>query len=193
MFSRRLATFLLGIWIGGSILIDMLALQGQRVVNRILDNPNADVQAQLSKGGGDAAQILMRHVASEQTRANLNYWESAQLVLALAMGVALVFTDQRKPLAIGLCGVMALLVVIQHYAITPDLSALGRQADFLPEASAFSVRTQIWTRTQTYGVLEALKLVFGGGLASYFFAMESTVRRARGRARRNEESSLTAS
>lgn len=194
MFSRRLATFLLGIWLGGCLLIDLMALQDQRTVNRLLANPSAEARERLVKSEDGSAELLLRHLAKEQTRANLSDWEFAQMVLCLTIVVLLTFTDQRKPLAIGLCASMGLLTIIQHQIFGPDLSFLGRQADFLPEAAAFNVRTQLWARTQGYGFVEALKLLAGGTLASYFFGMESTVRRSRSRARSGgEESPLTAS
>jgi hypothetical protein len=82
---------------------------------------------------------------------------------------------------------MAILTVLQHFFITPDWILLGQQADFLPEAASFSVRSQLWTLTQTYGALEILKLLIGGALASYFFAMESTKRNHRKTHRRDED------
>lgn len=187
MFSRRLATFLLGIWLGGCFLIDLLALQDQRTVNRILSNPSAEAKARLAKSPDGSAEALLRHLANEQTRSNFSDWEPAQLVLCLIAAALLTLTEQRKPLAIGLCLLMGMLTAIQHYVIAPDLHFLGRQADFLAEATAFDVRTQLWTRTQSYGFVEAFKLVVGGALASYFFAMESTVRRSRSRGKSRDE------
>ena len=88
---------------------------------------------------------------------------------------------------------MALLVLIQHFAVTPELSILGRSVDFQSESASFSVRAQAWTLTQIYGVLETIKLVIGGVLASYFFAMESTVKRGKNRRTRMTDQVLGAS
>jgi hypothetical protein len=181
MFSRRIATFLLGMWIGCCALVDVLALQGDRMATRVLAVPNPDVRTILTTTGDAGPSILLHHLANEQTRANVEGWEVGQLVLALTIIVALVFTDQRKGMAIALCGVMGVLTLIQHYGITPGLNMAGRQADFMAEATAFNLRSRIWSLTQMYGAVEALKLILGGLLASYFFAMESTVKRSKSR------------
>ena len=190
MFSRRLATFLLGIWLGCCALVDIMALEGHRVATRILDNPSPEALSMFKMGGDAPASVLLHHLAAEQTRANLQNWEVAQMVLALTILVTLVLTEQRKVLAIVMCAVMGILAVVQHFAVTPDLNILGRNADFLPEAAAFSVRSQMWTLTMMYGGMETLKLVIGGVLTSYFFAMESTVKRGRSRRTRSSDEAL---
>ncbi len=192
MFSRRIATFVLGIWIGCCVLVDIVALEGHRIASKILDNPSPDVKDVLAKSGTAPIGTLLHHAASEQTRAALSTWETAQLVIALLMIVLLVFTDQRKILAIAMSTVMGLLVMVQHFGVTPDLNILGRSADFLTEAASFSVRAQIWTLTQIYGAIETLKLVIGGILASYFFGMESTVKRSKSRRTRTGDEMLSA-
>jgi hypothetical protein len=191
MFSRRLATFVLGIWMGCCALVDFLALEGHRIVTLVLDNPNADIRDILKNAGDAAVGPLMHHAASEQTRALLSAWEGAQLVIALIMLVILILTEQRKILAIVMTAAMALLVLVQHFAVTPELSILGRSVDFLSESASFSVRSQVWTLTQLYGGLETLKLVIGGVLASYFFAMESTVKRSKTRRTRASDDLLS--
>jgi hypothetical protein len=192
MFSRRLATFLLGIWMGCAVWVDFLALEGHRAAARILDVPGTDAAAVITKAG-EAAVVgpLLHHLAAEQIRTNLRNWETAQLVIALLMLVLLVFTDQRRTLAIAMSAAMGLLVLIQHFGVTPDLNILGRSVDFQPESASLTVRAEIWKLTQVYGVLETLKLAIGGVLASYFFAMESTVKRSRNRRTRTTDDALS--
>ena len=174
-------------------LVDFLALEGHRIVTLVLDSPTADVRDILKKAGDAAVGPLLHHAASEQTRALLSAWEDAQLLIGLIMLVILILTDQRKILAIAMTAAMALLVLIQHFAVTPELSILGRSVDFQSESASFSVRAQAWTLTQIYGVLETIKLVIGGVLASYFFAMESTVKRGKNRRTRMTDQVLGAS
>lgn len=193
MFSRRFATFLLGIWMGCCALVDVLALEGHRIATRILDIPIIEAKAALTKAGDAPVGPLLHHLASEQVRATIENWETAQMILFAAMLVLLVFTDQRKILAVILATAMGLFTLIQHFAVTPDLSILGRSLDFLPESAAFTVRAQVWTLTQIYTVLETVKLLTGGVLASYFFAVESTVKRAKTRRTRTDDATLAAS
>jgi hypothetical protein len=193
MFSRRLATFVLGIWMGCCALVDILALEGHQIATQLLDSPSPDVKAILSKSGDSGVGTLLHHAASEQTRQTFDTWEQTQLVLACTMIVMLMFTDQRKILAIAMCAMMALVVGIQHFGITPELNMLGRNTDFLADAASFNLRSQAWTLAQLYGVLETLKLMIGGVLASYFFGMESTIKRSKSRRARTGGEMLGAS
>ena len=183
MFTRRVALFLLGIWVGCCLFVDALALQRNNVANQILDNPTEQARIDINKAGPEGVGRLLRHLAGEQVRSSLNGWEQAQGVLALLMIVMLVFTEHRRPLAIGGCGVMALLAFIQHFMITPEWSYVGRELDFLGDKASFSTATRAWTLTQMYGATEVLKLVAGGVLASYFFAMEAPIKRRKTRSK----------
>lgn len=176
MFSRRVATFLLGIWIGCCLLVDVFALQGRYVAERILENPVADARDVILKAGPGNATLLLRHLSAEQTRGLLDTWEIAQLIVGGAMAVLLVFTDQRKSPAITLLGVMVVIAFFQHFFVMPDWTIVGREADFVPEAAAFPLQSRLWALTQTYGALEIVKLLVGGSLASYFFVMDSSKR-----------------
>jgi len=191
MFSRRLATFLLGVWMGCCIFVDLLALERQRVANRILDIPMAEAKAALTAAGDAPVGPLLHHLANEQVRSTMESWETAQFVLAAAILVLLIFTDQRKLLAIAGTAVMGLIVVIQHFFVTPDLNILGRSVDFATETAAAVVRPDIWSLTQGYGILEMLKLLAGGALASYFFGMESTVKRSKLRRTRSTDDAFS--
>ena len=187
MFTRRVATFLLGVWIGCCLLVDLFALQGNQVADRIVSSQSTEIRELVSKAGAANVTPLLHHLAGERVRALLDTWELTQFVLGFLMIVLLVFTDQRKFIALGLTVAMAILTVIQHFFVTPDWTLVGQQADFLPEAASFSVRAHLWTLTQTYGALEIVKLLLGGGLASYFFAMESVKRTRRKEGRRDED------
>ena len=181
MFTRRVALFLLGIWIGCCLLVDAQALARNRVANRILDNPADLARPDVTKAGADVSARLLRHLAGEQMRDTLNGWELAQGLLAAGIVVLLVLSDQRKPIAMGMCGLMALLVLAQHLMILPELSYTGRTLDFNQQQASFELGSRYLMLTQLYGAAEIVKLLIGGGLASYFFAMESVVKRRKSR------------
>jgi len=98
-----------------------------------------------------------------------------------------VFSEQRKPIAIGMCGAMGIIVFIQHLMILPELAYTGRMLDFNQERTSFELGTRYWTLTQMYGGTEIVKLLVGGALASYFFAMESVVKKRKSRSRNHTE------
>jgi hypothetical protein len=187
MFTRRLATFLLGIWLGCCLLIDLQALQKDRAVAHVVDNPSDQARTRITAATPQIAGQLLRHMAGEQIRSSRSDWELVQGVIAVTMIVLMIFTDQRKPVALALCVLMGALAFIQHFMITPEWNYVGRELDFLDERASFTVASRNWTLTQLYGGTEILKLLLGGVLASYFFAMESTVKRKKSRHRSQDE------
>jgi hypothetical protein len=189
MFSRRVVTFLLGVWIGCCLLMDAVSLRGQGVSARLIENPPPSSKVVFTQAGEQNVAVLLRHQAAEQVRANLTNWEVAQLLIALLMLVLLGFTDQRKLGAIALAALMTVLAAVQHFGVTPEFTFLGRQADF----QAVGAAAQLWTVTQIYAGLEIMKLLVGGVLASYLFNIESVVKRTRTRTRREEESAIASS
>jgi hypothetical protein len=173
MLPRRLAIFLLGAWIGCSILVVVIVLQNPSAAGLLASSPLDAARPLIDRLGASEAQILLKHFANEQSRAYLNNWELAQMVLTLVMLATLVFSGPRLALPVVLTLLMCGLVLFQHFWITPDLLFYGRQADFVRQEASFSLESQLWTLTRMYGAAEAIKLVCGGILTSYFFAAQS--------------------
>jgi len=98
------------------------------------------------------------------------------MVVTLVMLVTLLLSGQRWAVPVLLTLLMCALVIFQHFGITPDLLFYGRQADFVRQEASFSLDTEVWTLTRTYGVVEAIKLICGGIMASYLFVTQSGTR-----------------
>jgi hypothetical protein len=186
MLSRRVATFLLGIWVGCCLFADALALGSSVAASRVLNQPQvAQARAAIDKAG-EAAAGLLRHAVNEHVRVVIDGWEFAQLLLAALTVLLLGVAAQRKPLAVGVCVVMGAIAAVQHFFLTPELNSLGRQLDFPSEEAPLSLATRAWSLRQMYGGAEMVKLVLGGALASYLFVMESVVKRGHGRSRKRD-------
>jgi hypothetical protein len=164
---------------GCCILVDLISLQTGQTGIRFLDGRDVDPTALLERAGKQNLAIGLRHVAREETRGLLTNWELAQIGLAVGIGILLFFSDQKKPLALGLCGGMFVLVLIQKFLITPEWTDAGRRLDLIADNSAPVVANHVATLAKVYTGLEAVKLMIGGSLASYFFAMESKVKHRR--------------
>jgi hypothetical protein len=186
MLSRRVATFLVGAWIGCGILLAIVVLQNARGAEQLMTNPSDPAKVLFIKVGEEDANLLLRYHSAEQNRGYMSTWEVAQIVLGLALAGILTLSSQRRLLPVILSGGMLLLVVFQHFGLTPELAFQGRLSDFLPDESAFSARARIWTLTQVYAGSEAIKLLLGGVLASYLFAANSGTR-VRKRRRSSED------
>jgi hypothetical protein len=177
MYSRRIATFLLGAWIGASVLMAFVEIQNIHSPDLVLANPIAPAARIIEMLGTEQTQLLLRHLAAEQTRDYSYLWEEFQFVLALALGACLFLGTKKRVLPLLLCGVMLALVVFQHIAATPELSYRGRETDFPPGNTALAPMARVWALQQMYAGVEIVKLIAGGVLASYLFAYRTPQRR----------------
>src|SRR5712691_2416586 len=125
MHTRRMATFLLGAWLGCSLLMSFLAVQNLRSPARTLASATPPAAKLAQKLGEEDALLLLRFQASEQNRTYLFYWELVEILLALALGACLFLGTQKRVLPLVLCGTMLLMVVFEHVALTPQMTYRG--------------------------------------------------------------------
>jgi hypothetical protein len=164
-----MATFLLGAWIGCSILMDLLTLENLHAPGMVVATATPPAFTMLSLLSADDANTLLRYEAVEMNRHYAYGWELVELGLALALLGCLILGTQKRTLPLALCGIMLIVVAFQHFAITPELAYRGRDTDFPPGNTAFGPQARLWTMQQIYGGVEALKLLLGGFLTSYLF------------------------
>lgn len=173
MHATRIVTFLLGIWLGCSVMMDLITLQTPNLPDQILSNPHPEAQKIIQASKGDGARLLLDHAAREEVRYYTSNWELIQIPLGFLTLGALYFATERRLLANVLAGLMLVVVLFQYFAITPELTYRGREADF-PPGSLMPVTVEgVKALTQVYVGVEGLKIVIGGLLASVIFAQRS--------------------
>jgi hypothetical protein len=177
MHTRRVITFLLGIWIGCNVLLGLIALRNFSSPDLVLNSPLPPVVKMTEKLGGDEVRLLLRHLAMEQTRAYFNVWEAAQMLLGLVLLFLLFMSSPTRILPMALVGVMVLLVLFQHFAIMPELIYRSRLADFPPGNGDFATQARVWTLSEIYVGMEIGKLILGGILSSYLFVFYASPKR----------------
>ncbi|HEY4361788.1 MAG TPA: hypothetical protein VGN17_12490 [Bryobacteraceae bacterium] len=169
MHTRRLAAFLLGIWLGCSVLMMWFQFSNPRFTADLLITPS-DSAAEMTKRLPDAElRLMLRYAAAEQNRRYQFLWEQVELGLAVATGLALVAGTQKKILPLAICGAMLLTVVFQHMGVTPELAYRGRLTDFPPGNNSTGAMLRVYALEQVYAWVEGTKLVAGVVLASYLF------------------------
>jgi hypothetical protein len=173
MHTRRMATFLLGAWLGCSVFMALLVAENLRSPDLILAAPPAPASRLVDKLGKEDASLLLSFQAAEQNRSYLTGWEAAQFVLGLSLAAFLFLGTQRRALPLILCGAMIALVAAEHFVISPELVSSGRETDFPPGNRIFQKQARVWTIQQAYIGLEGTKLLIGGVLASYLFVFRA--------------------
>jgi hypothetical protein len=175
--TRRIATFLLGAWLGGSVFMAFVATYNLRSAGDLLYSPIDSVQQSVRTLGNEPARLLLRHHAAEINRALFRYWENGQLLLGLTLMAFLLLATERRILPPVLCGIMLAVVLFQHFGVIPELIYRGREGDFPPGNTAMGVQTRVWALHQVYVGVECVKLLTGAVLAGFLFAFRTRRRR----------------
>jgi hypothetical protein len=154
-----------------------VAAENLRSVDRVLYDPTAGALTQIKQLGFENARQLLRYHVGELNRHYFYYWEVAQLVIGLFLfGVLLFGTDIGKyALAVPL--MMLSLVALAHWAITPQVSSLGRSLDTLPTVARMQEETRFRAMHQVYGGIEIAKLLLALVLSGFLLATKRGTRR----------------
>ncbi len=173
MHTRRIASFILGAWVGGSLFMLFISIQNARSANALMASPLPEANRIINDAGRDQAALLLRHAAAQATRSALFSWEKAQMPLAIALGGFLFLGTQKRVFPLVLCGAMFALVVFQHLGLSTELAYLGGETDFPPGDSLIGPQKRQLALEEVYYAAEAIKLITAGILASFLFVFRA--------------------
>jgi len=157
MDGHRIAAFLSGCLIVGSLFMIFVATQNFQTVDRVLASPPAEAAQRFQTLGPDSSRLLLRYLAGEENRLFFVSWEFAEIALGLALTATLLFAI-RSGLLAGMAGGMVIIAVFQRFRVTPEMISLGRLIDF-GAGSGSAAFAQFWRLHGLYGVLEVVKLL----------------------------------
>lgn len=165
----------MGIWLGCSVLLEVIAIENLRLPGTIASS--SDPAWEIAKRiGPEDTRLLLRHQAAEQNRNYLYAWEEVEIALGLALAVCLFLGTQRRIFPLIFCGLLVMIVLVEHFGVTPELAYRGREADFPPGSVTFGTQARVWALDQVYGWMEGLKLLLGAILSSYLFVFRTRQR-----------------
>ncbi len=156
MHWHRIAGFLAGCSILGSLFMIFVATQNFGTVARVLAAPPQEAAQMLQTLGPENARLLLRYLAGEENRLFFTSWELAQIGLGALLTAVLLLGTKSRLLA-GLAGAMLIIVLFQHFRVTPEMIALGRLVEF-GGGTGSAAYSQFWRLHGLYGVLEVVKL-----------------------------------
>lgn len=170
MHTRRLAAFLLGAWLGGSLLMILITAANLTFTNSLLRSLSDPAAALMKRNGApqDVA-LLLKYETSEQNRRYTEIWQRAQVGLGLALAACLFLGTQRRVFPIVVCALMMTMVVFQLLGVSSELAFRGREADFPPANTDFNTVRRIYALGQIFAWVEGAKMVLGVLLAGYLF------------------------
>jgi hypothetical protein len=152
---HRIAAFLVGCLILGSLFMIFVATQNFGTVDRVLAAPPKEAMPMLETLGAENSRLLLRYLAGEENRLFFTSWELAQIGLS-TFATAILLLAIKDRLLTGLMGAVLIVALFQHFRVTPEMIALGRLVDFGQAGAA--AYGQFWRLHGVYGVLEVAKL-----------------------------------
>jgi hypothetical protein len=158
MQFHRLASLILGIWLGASVLMDFVATGNFHTVSRVMGSLDVRALEAVRKvSDPDTLRLLLRYFAGEANRYLFEQWEWVELLLGLALLMVLLFGQSYQKLALSLCFLMICVVAVQRFGLTPAITRLGRELEFSnsPPSRRFAAYHA------AYGCAEIGKLLMG--------------------------------
>jgi hypothetical protein len=178
MHLRRIALFLLGGWLVGSVLILFVSSANYEAADAVLRSPPPQAAKVLSILPSEQGRMLLFFVASEASRSYSTVWEPLQSLLGIGTAGAL-FLDRRTRFYSAGIGLMLLLVFFEWLVILPQLDWLGRSIDFVSWKVYSSTRDQYWNLRAVYLGVGMVKLLVGAGVVAALLVMRTRSRGSR--------------
>lgn len=161
MSTRRFVAFLLGVWLGGSLFMYLIATHNLESADRVLGSPPPAAAKIIDSVGSDSARLLLRHQASELNRACFEYWGVAQLIVGGAVFGMLLFATREGKWPVVTALVMLVVVAVMRFILTPDLVNFGRQLDFATNETGTVEYARFWGVHRAYAIAELVKSGLG--------------------------------
>ena len=163
---RRLAAFLTGAWLAGSLAIDVAAFAKFRAVEQFLAGPGIRAAELIHSVGKENTRLLLSRAAAEANGWLFDQWGWAQLGLGFCLILVLLFGSRPPKIPMGLCLLMMGLVAAQLFGLIPNLTSLARAIDFLPPNPQLPDRVSYDLFRKSFLGAEAAKLALGFGIAA---------------------------
>lgn len=157
MARLRWATFLLGAWVAGSLIVSVVASENFYTIDMLLSEMrHTSFRAAVLRLGQQDARDMLRYLSSELNRLYFQLWVVMQIVIA-ALVLRLVWSAAAARMArwivLGMLGV----VMLMFLWLAPEITALGRSLDFVPRDPPPPAFGRFGMLHAAYAALEVLK------------------------------------
>ncbi|MBE7540748.1 MAG: hypothetical protein M9913_00510 [Bryobacteraceae bacterium] len=126
--TRRVVTFLLGIWCGGLLLVALVAPSSFMAADTVLSMPPPALETVVKNTNPDLAREVLRYQVAEVNRVVFTIWGWLQGVVALAVLLLLVFLSNVNRLTVGIAAAMTVLAGVMNFFLIPRIAVITRTA-----------------------------------------------------------------
>ena len=126
MHARRLACFILGMWLAAGLTVAWLEREDFQTIQDVIAQPDPAVAARVKALGAHETYLLMGRVAFEQRERTVGNWESIQLLLGLGFFFFLLFGTREGKLPLAMALLLVGMVALERFLLTPEVLSLAR-------------------------------------------------------------------
>lgn len=156
MHTRRLITWLLGLWLGLAAMSGAMATLSFRTAGTVLKHFPSEAEPLMNRLGETGARELLRFQAAEFNRAMFEWTGLVTLGIGFVIAILLLFQNySRKTIIFGF--VLLLAECAGQFLLTPQMTALGRTLDFRSDAAP-AERAQFAGLHQIFGAAALLRI-----------------------------------
>ena len=156
MRHRRVALLLVGMWMGASLFVAFAVTRNLANVDDFLQTPPQGADPVIRAITPDNARMMLQHLVNEETGSYRENWEVAQVGLFTVLAGLLFLDSTTRKFAsfpAGLC----LLVLFEHFRVTPEIIWLSRQVAFAAQLAETGARKQLSVMERIYELVEISK------------------------------------
>ena len=166
MHARRLACFILGMWLAAGIAVAWLERADFQTIQDVLSQPDPAVAQRIKALGAHETYLLMGHVASEQRQRTIRSWEDLQLLLGLGFFFFLLFGTREGKLPLAMALLLVGMVLLERFLLTPEALSLARIASFATGRASAGETVRRMVLSSTHEGFEIAKLTVEVALAA---------------------------
>jgi len=167
--SRRLLSFVIGIWFGCILLVAFGVPSSFRSVDTALSNPPPAVQTALKALGEGTVRVVLRYQISEANRFLFLLWGWMQFALGVIVFGMLLFFTKSGRVALGIGGAMFLAAVMMNFVLVPRLNEISHQMDY-SETARQEASSGFQLLHQGFTAFEGVIVVLGSVLLGLLLA-----------------------
>lgn len=125
--TRRFTAVVLSMWLGGILLVSLVAPASYRSVESTLASPPQDVVKAMKEIGPGPVRQIVQYQASEVSRVVLEWWGLVQLGMGATVFLLLLFGSTAGRPALALSLGMLLMGLLEELFLIPRISEIGQE------------------------------------------------------------------
>jgi hypothetical protein len=158
MHTRRLITFLLGLWFALILTIGTVTTVSLHVAQNVAKTPPGPPSRALVLVGQPMTAQIFQFIASEINRTLFEMAGIAELAVVFALACLLLFNNYSRTATI-LAGVLLLMTFASQFLLVPQMVAQGRLIDFRPDDMMLTEVARFASVRRLFGLLAVLRIL----------------------------------